>query len=112
MAESVAIMRALADENALRVFAQVVASTGTGLPQRSNCSISFHYVTAHGVSHATGLSLDAVLDALRRLTDAHLTIEQADGRGWRTDFEALRHAAEMDGHAETSNRLSQRVRAD
>lgn len=30
-----AIVRALADEDALRVFAEVVAVTGTGRPQRS-----------------------------------------------------------------------------
>ena len=41
-----AIVRALADEDALRVFAQVVAVTGTGLPERSGGSIGINYVTA------------------------------------------------------------------
>ena len=51
-----AIVRALADEDTLRVFAQVVAATGTGLPERSVGSISIHYITAHGVSRQTGLA--------------------------------------------------------
>ena len=34
---------AMADEDALRVFAQVVAVTGTGLPERSGDSLSIHY---------------------------------------------------------------------
>jgi DNA-binding transcriptional ArsR family regulator len=89
-----AMLRALADEDALRVFAQVVAATGTGLPERSGGSISIHYVTAHGVSRQTGLPVSAVLCALKRLTDARLTIEKEDGGGWRTDFEALCRAAD------------------
>ena len=44
-----AMLRALADEDTLRVFAQVVTATGTGLPQRSAGSIGYHYVTAHGM---------------------------------------------------------------
>jgi hypothetical protein len=88
-----AIVRALADEDALRVFAQVVAVTGTGLPERSG-SISIHYVTAHGVSRQTGLPVSIVVGAGRRLTEARLTIAGADGTSWRTDFEALRRAAD------------------
>jgi len=42
-----AMLRALADEDTLRVFVQVVTATGTGLPQRSAGSISYHYITAH-----------------------------------------------------------------
>ena len=49
-----AIIRALADEDALRVFAQVVAVTGTGRPQRAKREISIGYVTAHGVSRSDG----------------------------------------------------------
>jgi hypothetical protein len=89
-----AMLRALADEDALRVFGQVVVATGTGLPERSGGSISIHYVTAHGVSRRTGLPVSAVLDALKRLTEARLTIENEHGNGWRTDFEALRRAAD------------------
>lgn len=95
--DRVAMLRALADENALRVFAQVVAVTGTGLPERSAGSITIHSVTAYGVSRHTGLPVSAVLGALKRLTDARLTIEKDDGGGWRTDFAALRRAA--DTHA-------------
>jgi hypothetical protein len=87
------MVRALTDRNVLRVFAEVVAITGTGLPERSGDSTSIHYITAHGVSRATGLPLATVLGALKRLTDARLTIEEADGGGWRTDFEALCRAA-------------------
>jgi len=83
------MLRALADEDALRVFAQVVAATGTGLPERSTGSITIQYVTAHGVSRHTGLPVSAVLGALKRLTDARLTVEKDDGGGWRTDFAAL-----------------------
>jgi len=89
-----AIVRALADEDALRVFAQVVAVTGTGLPERSGGSISIHYVTAHGVSRQTGLPVSIVVGAGRRLTEARLMIAGADGTSWRTDFESLRRAAD------------------
>jgi hypothetical protein len=89
-----AMLRALADEDALRVFAKVVTATGTGLPQRSAGSISYHYVTALGLSRQTGLAVSAVLGAGRRLTEAGLTIEGTGGTSWRTDFESLRRAAD------------------
>ncbi len=89
-----AMLRALADEDTLRVFAQVVAATGSGLPRRSPGSISYSYVTAQGVSRQTGLAVNAVLGAGRRLTEAGLTIEGTDGTSWRTDFESLRRAAD------------------
>jgi hypothetical protein len=95
--DCVAMLRALADEDALLVFAQVVAVTGTGLRERSAGSITIRSVTAHRVSRHTGLPVGVVLDALKRLTDARLTIEKDDGGGWRTDFEALQRAA--DSHA-------------
>ncbi len=88
------MLRALADEDTLRVFAQVVAATGTGQPRRSAGSISYSYVTAHGVSRQTGLAVNAVIGAGRRLTEAGLTIEGTDGTSWRTDFESLRRAAD------------------
>jgi DNA-binding transcriptional ArsR family regulator len=91
--ERVAMLRALADEDALRVFAEVVTATGTGLPQRSPGTISYRHITAHGVSRQTGLALSAVLGAGRRLTEAGLTIEGTDGTSWRTDFESLRRVA-------------------
>lgn len=90
------MLRALADEDTLRVFAQVVTVTGTGLPQRSAGSISYHYVSAHAVSRQTGLAVSAVLGAGRRLTEAGLTIEGTDGTSWRTDFESLRRAADRE----------------
>jgi hypothetical protein len=89
----VAMLRALAEGDALRVFAEVVAVTGTGLPERSVGTTSVHYVTARGVSRRTGLSVGVVVAALKRLTDAGLAIEQGDGGGWRTDFDALRCVA-------------------
>jgi hypothetical protein len=89
-----AMLRALADEDTLRVSARVVTATGTGVPQRSAGSISYRYVTAHRVSRQTGLAVSAVLGAGRRLTEAGLTIEGTDGTSWRTDFESLRRAAD------------------
>jgi hypothetical protein len=74
-----AMLRALADEDALRVFGQVVLATGTGLPERSGGSTSIRYVTAHGVSRRTGLPVSVVLGALTRLTESRLTIESEDG---------------------------------
>jgi DNA-binding transcriptional ArsR family regulator len=109
-ADSAAMVWALADEAALRVFAKVVAVTGTGLPQRSGGSISIHYDTAHGVSRATGLPLGTVVGALQRLTDAHLAIESEDGRGWRTDFKALCRAADPQGDGRAKALLPAPVR--
>jgi DNA-binding transcriptional ArsR family regulator len=98
MAESdrAAIVRALADENALRVFAQVVAVTGTGRPQRSESGTSIGYVTASGVSRQTGLPVSVVVGAGRRLTEAGLTVAGADETSWRTDFESLCRAADVE----------------
>jgi hypothetical protein len=97
-----AMVRALADEDTLRVFAQVVAVTGTGLPERSGGSISL--VTATGVSRQTGLPVSAVVGAGRRLTEARLTIEGADGTSWRTDFESLCRAAALEEHRNEKSR--------
>ena len=91
-----AIVRALADEDALRVFAQVVAVTGTGRPQRSEGRISITYATAHGVSRETGLPVSVVVGAGRRLTEAGLRVAEADGASWRTDFESLCRAADVE----------------
>ena len=91
--DGAAMLRALAEEVALRVFAEVVAVTGTGLPESSGGTTSIHCVTAHGVSHRTGLPVGVVVTALKRLTEAGLAIEQGDGGGWRTDFGALRRVA-------------------
>ena len=87
------MLRALAEEDALRVFAEVVAVTGTGLPESAGGTTSIRWVTAHGVSHRTGLAVGVVVTALKRLTEAGLAIEQGDGSGWCTDFGALRRAA-------------------
>jgi DNA-binding transcriptional ArsR family regulator len=91
--DGVAMLRALAKEDTLRVFAEVVAVTGTGLPERSGGATSIRGVTAHGVSRGTGLSVGVVVTALKRLTEAGLVIEHGDGGGWRTDFGALRRVA-------------------
>jgi DNA-binding transcriptional ArsR family regulator len=86
--EGVAMLRALAEQNALQVFAEVVAVTGNGLPKRSGGSTSIHY-TATGVSRSTGLPVSVVLRALKRLTEAGLAIDKNDGDGWRADFGTL-----------------------
>jgi hypothetical protein len=88
------MLRALSEEDALRVFAAVVSVTGTALPARSARSLSVRYVTAHGLSQQTGLPVAAVLAAAKLLTDAHLTIEDDDGGRWRTDFDAIRRAGD------------------
>jgi hypothetical protein len=56
------MLEALADEQVLRAFAQVVVATGTGLPERSDGAISIRYITAHGVSRETGLPVDAIVE--------------------------------------------------
>jgi DNA-binding transcriptional ArsR family regulator len=84
--DGVAMLRALAEEDALRVLADVVAVTGTGLPESSGGTSTIHYVTAHGVSRRTGLSVGVVVTPLKRLREAGLAIEQDDGGGWCTDF--------------------------
>lgn len=61
---------ALAEEDALRVFAEVVAVTGTGLPEPREGTVNIHYVTAHGVSRRTGLPVGVLVMALKRLADA------------------------------------------
>lgn len=83
------MLQALAHQDTLRVFAAVVAVAGTGLPQRSGNSVSITFATVTAVSRRTGLSDHAVTEALRRLTDAHLTTANPDGNGWRTDVSAL-----------------------
>ena len=47
------IVRALADEDALRVFAQVVAVTGTGLPERSGDSLEHSLLTRESSADST-----------------------------------------------------------
>ncbi len=91
--DGVAMLSALAEEDALRVFAEVVVVTGTGLPERREGTTSIRHVTAHGVSRRTGLPVGVVVTALKRLTEAGLAIEQSDGGGWRTNFGALRRVA-------------------
>ena len=89
-----AMMRALAQEDALRVFASVVEATGTGAPERAgNNTISIPWTTVRGVAHRTGLSDGAVVKALAQLTAAHLTVADARGEGWQTDFDAINEAA-------------------
>jgi hypothetical protein len=56
------------------VFAAVVTATGTGRPRRSGKTISETYATVHGVSRDTGLSDTVVVEALGRLTEAHLIV--------------------------------------
>jgi hypothetical protein len=99
-----AMLRASSDDDALRVFGEVVSATGAGLPERSANTRSSQYVTVHGLSHRTKLPLSAVRAAAELLAEAHLTIENMDGGGcWRTDFDAIRRAAgaDADGSAES-----------
>jgi hypothetical protein len=90
--DGAAMLRALAQEDTLRVFAAVVAATSIGLPQRSGSTTSITWTTITGVSRRTGLSDNAVVTALKELTEAHLTVASPDGQGWHTDFGALRQA--------------------
>lgn len=90
--DGTAMLRALAQEDTLRVFAAVVAATGIGLPQRSGNTISTTWTTITGVSRQTGLSDNAVVTALKELTEAHLILASPDGQGWHTDLGALRQA--------------------
>jgi hypothetical protein len=87
--DGAAMLRALAREDTLRVFAAVVTATGTGRPRRSGKTISETYATVHGVSHDTGLSDTVVVGALSRLTKARLIVASQSGDGRRTDFSAM-----------------------
>jgi hypothetical protein len=90
--DGTAMLRTLAQEDTLRVFAAVVAATGIGLLQRSGNTTSITWTTITGVSRRTGLSDNAVVTALKELTETHLTVASLDGQGWHTDFDALRRA--------------------
>jgi hypothetical protein len=90
--DGASMLRALARENTLRVFAAVVDATGTGAPQRSGSTISVGWTTATGVSRQTGLSDTAVVAALTELTEAHLIVASPEGHRWYTDFGALSRA--------------------
>lgn len=91
--DGTAMLRTLAKEDALRVFAAVVAATGTGLPQRSGATISIAWTTITGVSRRTGLPDTVVAMALKELTDARLIVASPENSGWHTDFGALSLAA-------------------
>jgi hypothetical protein len=66
------------------------------LSQRSGGGISIGYVTAYGVSRQMGLPVSIVVGAGRRLTEASLTIAGADGTSWRTEFESLCRATDVE----------------
>jgi hypothetical protein len=86
------MLRTLAQEDTLRVFAAVVDATGTGSPQRSGNTTTITWTTVRGVSRRTGLSDSAVVSALEQLTEVHLIVAGPDG--WRTDFSSLSKAVE------------------
>jgi hypothetical protein len=90
--DGAAMLRALAREDTLRVFAAVITATGTGRPRRSGNTISRTYTTVHGVSRDTGLPDTVVVGALSRLTEAHLIVASQGGDAWRTDFSAMEQA--------------------
>lgn len=87
--DGAAMLRALADEETLIVFAAVVETTGTGSPARTQNTISVTWTTLGGVSRRTGLREPAVLNALGRLTQARLIVASPAGDGWQTDFSSL-----------------------
>jgi len=87
------MLQTLAKEDTLRVFAAVVAATGTGLPQHSGNTTSITWTTTTGVSRRTRLSDAAVVTALKELTEAHLILASPEGDGWHTDFGAVSQAA-------------------
>jgi hypothetical protein len=87
------MLRALAEEDALRVFAAVVAATGTGLPHRSGTTISVRHTTVAGIIRGTGMPISALRGALAQLTDAQLIVKGPNGAGWRTNLSALREVA-------------------
>jgi hypothetical protein len=90
--DGAAMLRVLAEEDALIVFAAVVGATGTGAPERGN-TISVVWTTVRGVSRRTDLPAPAVVNALERLTQARLIAASPEGDGWHTDFSSLREAA-------------------
>jgi len=90
--DGAAMLRALAQEDTLRVFAAVVTATGTSLPQRSGNTISTTWTTIAAVSRQTCLSQTAAVTALNELAEAHLIVASSEGHGWHTDFGALSHA--------------------
>ena len=92
--DGAAMLRALAREDTLRVFAAVVDATGTGAPQRSGNGISITVATIHGVSRRTGLRETAVVSALEQLTAARLIAASPAGDGWHTNFSSLSQAVQ------------------
>lgn len=91
--DGAAMLRVLAEEDALIVFAAVVGATGTGAPERTGNTISVVWTTVGGVSRRTDLPAPAVVKALERLTQARLIAASPAGDGWHTDFSSLREAA-------------------
>jgi DNA-binding transcriptional ArsR family regulator len=91
--DGAAMLRALAEEDALLVFAAVIEATGTGSAARTRNTIGVTWTTLGGVSRRTGLPEPAVVNALKRLTQAHLIAASPAGDGWHTDFSSLCQAA-------------------
>lgn len=89
--DGAAMLRALAHEEALLVFAAVVEATGTG-SQRAGDTISITWTTAGGVSRRTGLPEQTVVSSLERLTAGRLIVVSPAGDAWHTDFSSLSQA--------------------
>jgi hypothetical protein len=80
-----AIVAALADATALRVFAAVIPVAGPDQPDQSHPgTISIHYITVTGIAKTTGLAREAIDEAVARLAAAAvLTCDGDPERGWR-----------------------------
>lgn len=86
-----AIISALADATALRVFAAVAPVAGPDQPDRSQPgAISYRYITATGIGKATRLTPEAINAAVARLAEAGVLICDGDpNRGWRVSPDAF-----------------------
>ena len=94
---ALAMVQALADPDALRVFAEIVRRTGTGLPVHADNTVSVSTVTDAGLVRALGLTQDAAVAAAERLAAAGLAFADAqdgdDFPAWRTNFGAIQDVA-------------------
>jgi len=86
-----AIVAALADATALRVFAAVAPVAGPDQPDRSHPgTISYRYLTVTGIAKATGLTPEAINAAATRLAKAGmLTCDGDPEHGWRVSSDAF-----------------------
>jgi hypothetical protein len=86
-----AIVAALADATALRVFAAVATAAGPDQPDRSHPGTdSYRYLTVTGIAKATGLAPEVIAEAAARLAGTGvLTCAGDPTRGWRVSPDAF-----------------------